>query len=113
MNVRPVLAKPIIALSALCIALLPNVTFANTQHSNLSEGVCDSSNVITMPSISQSSHIQHPIEGGTWEYGHWDWHIRSYYTVGKCHGTTVKAWGRTARSIDTDRGYKSIAELAE
>lgn len=42
--------------------------------------------------------------------------LRSYYTVKKCHGSTVKKveGGRvvnTSRSIDTASGKKSIAEI--
>ena len=54
---------------------------------------------------------QYPSEGGTWEYGFWNAKVRSYYTVNKCHGSTVKLNDKQSRSIDTASGKKSIAEL--
>lgn len=53
---------------------------------------------------------QYPAEGGTWEYGFWDAKVRSYYTVDRCHGSTVVLNGNTVRSVDTAAGEKSIAE---
>lgn len=52
----------------------------------------------------------YPAEGGTWEYGFWDAKVRSYYTVDRCHGSTVVLNGNTVRSVDTAAGEKSIAE---
>lgn len=53
---------------------------------------------------------QHPAEGGTWQYGFWDAKVRSYYTVSRCHGSTVELNGNQVRSVDTAPGYTSIAE---
>lgn len=54
---------------------------------------------------------QYPSEGGTWEYGFWNAKVRSYYTVNKCHGSTVKLNSKQSRSVNTASGKKSIAEL--
>lgn len=59
---------------------------------------------------------QYPSSGGTWQYGFENVKLRSYYTVGKCHGSTVyrKIDGKvvnTSRSVDTVRNQKSIAEV--
>lgn len=54
---------------------------------------------------------QYPSEGGTWEYGFWNAKVRSYYTVNRCHGSTVKLDRKTSRSVNTASGKKSIAEL--
>ncbi len=54
---------------------------------------------------------QYPTEGGTWEYGYWSGKVRSYYTVDKCHGSTVRYNKKESRSINTASGRKSIAEL--
>lgn len=54
--------------------------------------------------------IQYPNEGGTWEYGFWSAKVRSYYTVDRCHGSTVVLNGNIVRSVDTAPGKKSIAE---
>lgn len=54
---------------------------------------------------------RYPAEGGTWKYGFWDVKVRSYYTVNRCHGSTVKLNNKTSRSIDTASGKTSKAEL--
>ena len=54
---------------------------------------------------------QYPSEGGTWQYGFWNAKVRSYYTVKRCHGSTVKLNSKTSRSVNTASGKKSIAEL--
>ncbi len=54
---------------------------------------------------------QYPNEGGTWQYGFWNAKVRSYYTVDRCHGSTVELNGNQSRSVDTVAGKTSIAEL--
>ena len=54
---------------------------------------------------------RYPAEGGFWEYGFWNLKVRSYYTVNRCHGSTVTLGGKKSRSIDTAAGYTSKAEL--
>jgi len=54
---------------------------------------------------------QYPNEGGTWQYGFWNAKVRSYYTVDRCHGSTVELNGNQTRSVDTVAGKTSIAEL--
>ncbi|WP_221620222.1 lactococcin 972 family bacteriocin [Arachnia propionica] len=65
---------------------------------------------------SAGMRTQYPSAGGTWEYGYYNLYLRSYYTVNKCHGSTVSkkihgAYEKVARSIDTRGGKKSIAEI--
>jgi hypothetical protein len=66
--------------------------------------------------VSVGQKTQYPSSGGTWNYGFWDVKIRSYYTVNKCHGSTVIRYidGREtsrSRSIDTASGARSTAEI--
>lgn len=65
---------------------------------------------------SVGAHTQYPSSGGTWQYGFWDVKLRSYYTVNKCHGSTVVKYidgseTNRSRSIDTASGRTSIAEI--
>lgn len=60
--------------------------------------------------LAQGPITQYPSDGGTWTYGFWDVKVRSYYTVNKTHGSSVKLNGTNHRSIDTASGKKSIAE---
>ena len=53
---------------------------------------------------------QYPSSGGTWQYGFWSVQVRSYYTVNRCHGSTVEFNGAQMRSANTASGAKSIAE---
>ena len=61
--------------------------------------------------ITANAAVQHPNEGGTWTYGFWDFHARSYYTNDhRCHGSTAaNDWGEV-RSVDTAAGHRSTAE---
>lgn len=59
---------------------------------------------------------QYPSEGGTWQYGFQNVMLRSYYTVGRCHGSTVyrKIDGRIvniSRSVNTAPNQRSVAEV--
>lgn len=59
---------------------------------------------------------QHPREGGTWTSGFQNFHLRSYYTVNRCHGSSVQKLmsGRvinSSRSINTAAGRRSVAEV--
>lgn len=60
--------------------------------------------------LAQGPLYQYPAEGGEWEYGFWNLKVRSYYTVDRCHGSTVELDGKQSRSVDTAAGYQSIAE---
>jgi hypothetical protein len=51
--------------------------------------------------LRQGPVTVYPSAGGTWQYGFWNAQVRSYYWVGRCHGTTVVYNGETIRSIDT------------
>lgn len=61
--------------------------------------------------LANGRHTQYPNEGGTWEYGFWNAKVRSYYTVNRCHGSTVRMDDRESRSVNTASGQQSIAEL--
>jgi len=66
---------------------------------------------ISLKWLAPGPITQYPNEGGTWEYGFWNAKVRSYYTVDRCHGSTVILNGKQSRSIDTRAGERSIAEL--
>lgn len=59
--------------------------------------------------LHAGSTTQYPSAGGTWQYGFWNAYVRSYYTVNRCHGSSVTYNGSTVRSIDTAAGYPSDA----
>ncbi|MFT3943902.1 MAG: lactococcin 972 family bacteriocin [Ancrocorticia sp.] len=61
--------------------------------------------------LAGGEHVQYPAEGGTWRYGFWNAKVRSYYKVGRVHGSTVKMDDRSMTSIRTASGEESIAEL--
>lgn len=67
--------------------------------------------VVAPDFVTPGPHTQYPSDGGTWEYGFWSAKFRSYYTVNKCHGSTVRDGDRESRSIDTKANSRSIAEL--
>jgi len=53
---------------------------------------------------------QYPVEGGTWEYGNGVTSAWSYYTVDRCHGSSITHAGDTvSRSVDTAAGQRSNA----
>lgn len=60
--------------------------------------------------LNPGPDVQYPSAGGTWEYGFWNVKVRSYYTVSRCHGSTVELNGSQVRSVNTASGKKSIAE---
>ena len=83
-----------------------------TEHGTVIEGmISGSSEGIATCALAYGPLYQYPSEGGTWEYGFWNAKVRSYYTVSRNHGSTVKLDGKQSRSVDTASGKKSIAEL--
>lgn len=100
------------ALFILCA--LPVAAFAEQQPADMNPIVAQLSapggEVIRPTWLAYGPITQYPAEGGTWEYGFWDAKVRSYYTVNRCHGSTVVLNGNTVRSVDTAAGKKSIAE---
>ncbi len=59
---------------------------------------------------------QYPPEGGVWQYGFWNFLVRSYYYhPTACHGSTADFWNgsewRRVRSLNTQPGYTSVAEI--
>lgn len=60
--------------------------------------------------LNPGPDVQYPSAGGKWEYGFWNTKVRSYYTVSRCHGSTVELNGNQSRSANTASGKKSIAE---
>lgn len=96
----------LLAIALLMSAVMPISVFASEVATQ---------NVIEVPIhpawVMPGSNTQYPSEGGVWEYGFWDVKYRSYYTVDRCHGSTVISGDRTSRSIDTASGETSIAEL--
>ena len=101
------------ALLILCV--LPVAAFAEQQPSDIDpitvQPISASGGEIVRPTwLAYGPITKYPAEGGTWEYGFWDAKVRSYYTVDRCHGSTVVLNGNTVRSVDTAAGEKSIAE---
>lgn len=88
-------------------------TVYETEHGTVIEGMIGGSSEegIEPYWLAYGPLYQYPAEGGTWEYGFWNAKVRSYYTVNKCHGSTVKLDDKQSRSVDTASGKKSIAEL--
>lgn len=83
-----------------------------TESSEFIEGMVStkSNNGISTYLLANGEHTQHPSAGGTWKYGFWNVKVRSYYTVNKKHGSSVKFNGSVSRSVDTASGKKSVAE---
>ena len=99
----------------LILCALPVAAFAEQQPSDIDpitvQPISASGGEIVRPTwLAYGPFTQYPAEGGTWEYGFWDAKVRSYYTVDRCHGSTVVLNGNTVRSVDTAAGEKSIAE---
>ena len=99
----------------LILCALPVAAFAEQQPSDIDpitvQPIGASGGEIVRPTwLAYGPITQYPAEGGTWEYGFWDAKVRSYYTVDRCHGSTVVLNGNTVRSVDTAAGEKSIAE---
>lgn len=91
------------ALLILCV--LPVAAFAEQQPSDIDpitvQPIGASGGEIVRPTwLAYGPITQYPAEGGTWEYGFWDAKVRSYYTVDRCHGSTVVLNGNTVRSVD-------------
>ena len=99
----------------LILCALPVAAFAEQQSSDIDpitvQPISASGGEIVRPTwLAYGPITQYPAEGGTWEYGFWDAKVRSYYTVDRCHGSTVVLNGNTVRSVDTAAGETSIAE---
>lgn len=99
----------------LILCALPVAAFAEQQPSDIDpitvQPISASGGEIVRPTwLAYGPITQYPAKGGTWEYGFWDAKVRSYYTVDRCHGSTVVLNGNTVRSVDTAAGEKSIAE---
>ena len=99
----------------LILCALPVAAFAEQQPSDIDpitvQPISASGGEIVRPTwLAYGPITQYPAAGGTWEYGFWDAKVRSYYTVDRCHGSTVVLNGNTVRSVDTAAGEKSIAE---
>ena len=99
----------------LILCALPVAAFAEQQPSDIDpitvQPISASGGEIVRPTwLAYGPITQYPAEGGTWECGFWDAKVRSYYTVDRCHGSTVVLNGNTVRSVDTAAGEKSIAE---
>ena len=99
----------------LILCALPVAAFAEQQPSDIDpitvQPISASGGEIVRPTwLAYGPITQYPAEGGTLEYGFWDAKVRSYYTVDRCHGSTVVLKGNTVRSVDTAAGEKSIAE---
>ncbi|HEL1760024.1 TPA: lactococcin 972 family bacteriocin [Streptococcus suis] len=112
--------KKFVAVSCMALMLLANTgsVFASDVNSeNLNKYKVESLHGMMTEGEIQPAWLgygpitRYPAEGGTWEYGFWNAKVRSYYTVKRCHGSTVKLNDKTSRSIDTASGYTSKAEL--
>lgn len=96
---------------AVCLLVLPaSNAFAETTYPKDKDMSVNASQEVTPYWLAPGEHTQYPNEGGTWTYGFWNVKVRSYYTVNRCHGSTVILNGKAVRSVDTIAGEKSIAE---
>ncbi|MCS1382011.1 lactococcin 972 family bacteriocin [Lysinibacillus sphaericus] len=112
----------IVVLALMALLLLPSGVLA-VSHKAIQEPLIATTSMVATQSdqfnrgdisrkwLAPGPITQYPHEGGTWEYGFWDVKVRSYYTVDRCHGSTVELNGNRSRSADTAAGQKSIAEL--
>lgn len=98
----------------LLVCALPVAAFAEEQPVEVEPNIVhqiDQGGEVAYPYwLAYGPITQYPAEGGTWQYGFWDAKVRSYYTVNRCHSSTVVLNGNTVRSVDTAAGKKSIAE---
>ncbi|MFJ7839701.1 lactococcin 972 family bacteriocin [Lysinibacillus sphaericus] len=112
----------IVVLALMALLLLPSGVLA-VSHKAIQEPLIVATSMVATQSdqfnrgdisrkwLAPGPITQYPNEGGTWEYGFWDVKVRSYYTVDRCHGSTVNLNGNISRSAETRAGKKSIAEL--
>lgn len=112
----------IVVLALMALLLLPSGVLA-VSHKAIQEPIIATTSMVATQSdqfnrgdisrkwLAPGPITQYPHEGGTWEYGFWDVKVRSYYTVDRCHGSTVNLNGNISRSAETRAGKKSIAEL--
>ncbi|MGE7841106.1 lactococcin 972 family bacteriocin [Lysinibacillus sp. NPDC093712] len=108
----------IVVLALVAILLLPSGVLAVSHNAIQDPLIAATSTVVTFNQegvsrkwLAPGPITQYPNEGGTWQYGFWNAKVRSYYTVDRCHGSTVELNGNQSRSVDTVAGKTSIAEL--
>ncbi len=90
----------IVVLALVALLLLPSGVLA-VSHKAIQEPLIATTSMVATQSdpfnrgdisrkwLAPGPITQYPNEGGTWEYGFWDVKVRSYYTVDRCHGSTV------------------------
>ena len=101
----------IIVLALVALLLLPSGVYAVSHNTIQDPLIVATSTEATQSDQFNRRDISRKWLGGTWEYGFWNAKVRSYYTVDRCHGSTVELNGNQSRSIDTRAGERSIAEL--
>ena len=90
----------IVVLAWVALLLLPSGVYA-VSHNTIQDPLIVATSMVATQSdqfnrgdisrkwLAPGPITQYPHEGGTWEYGFWDVKVRSYYTVDRCHGSTV------------------------
>lgn len=62
--------------------------------------------------LTLGKNYQYPSSGGTWEYGLWDFKVRSNYNVNKYHASSVKYGTKYSSSLKTRPGRTSPSQIA-